>query len=215
MTRHRSGVCSTADRSRQPKKAPKIVGGGCGEFDRRQVSHRSEGFRYCGDMGGLVSLAAQRLRSKVGRIGFRQQAGQGQLTGYVAQILSFGVGHIGRERYQEPHLNSLPGLGERAGKTVEDAAQAAGAPMPIEYLEAIGPSLPAMDDDRQTCGAGQIKLLDEDALLNVARGMIVMVVEADFAPGQEVWMLWQGDSAGFVVLDVASLASCGWTPAAA
>ena len=33
---------------------------------------------------------------------------------------------------------------------------------------------------------GQIELLDEDALLDVARGVVVVIVEADFAPGEEL-----------------------------
>src|SRR5271157_4941273 len=40
-----------------------------------------------------------------------------------------------------------------------------------------------MNDDRQFRRAGHFHLLKEDALLHVARRMIVEVVEPDFAPG--------------------------------
>ena len=38
---------------------------------------------------------------------------------------------------------------------------------------------------------GQVELFDEDALLNVARRMVVVIVEADLADGQEFGVLGQ------------------------
>ncbi len=78
---------------------------------------------------------------------------------------------------------------KRAGETVEDAAEAGGLPDFFEEAEAIGPGIAAMDDDGEFGGVGELHLLAEDAFLDVARGVIVEIVEADFAPGDDFGML--------------------------
>src|SRR5438477_9612913 len=42
-----------------------------------------------------------------------------------------------------------------------------------------------MNDDGQFGGTGQFHLADEDFLLNVSRRVVVVVVEADFSPGDD------------------------------
>ena len=73
--------------------------------------------------------------------------------------------------------------------------------MTIEQQEAVRPSLAAMNDHRPAGGASQFQLLDEDALLNVARRMVVVVVEADLSPGQKSGMLREA---------VQLCRRCGW-----
>ena len=43
-----------------------------------------------------------------------------------------------------------------------------------------------MNDDRQLGGACHLHLLNENALLHVARRMVVVVIEADLAPGDHL-----------------------------
>ena len=46
-----------------------------------------------------------------------------------------------------------------------------------------------MDDDGQLGRVREFHLLAKDALLNVARGVIVEIIEANFAPGNDFGML--------------------------
>ena len=102
-------------------------------------------------------------------------------------------------------------FGERARKTVENAAEIAGAPIfLVEDAEAIGPGVAAMNNDGQMGFAGEGKLATEDILLHVARRMIVKIIEADFAPGEDARMLGEarefgepffGGELGFVRVD--------------
>ena len=52
---------------------------------------------------------------------------------------------------------------------MENSAEARRAPVLIEKREAIRPSFAAVNDDGTARAAREIKLLDEDALLNIAR----------------------------------------------
>ncbi len=58
-------------------------------------------------------------------------------------------------------------------------------PVLFEDREAIVPRIAAMDHDRQLCGARLLELPPEDALLHVARRLllVVVVIEAHLAPG--------------------------------
>ena len=42
-----------------------------------------------------------------------------------------------------------------------------------------------MDDDGELGGAGDFHLADEDIFLDVARGVVVVIVEADFSAGDD------------------------------
>src|SRR5208337_5018038 len=81
------------------------------------------------------------------------------------------------------------GVFEGAREAVENAAEAGGLPDFFEEAEAIVPSIAAMDDDGELGGVREFHLLAEDALLNVARGVIVEVVQADLSPGDDFGML--------------------------
>src|SRR5437879_11986558 len=48
-----------------------------------------------------------------------------------------------------------------------------------------------MNDDGAARAARQFELFGEDALLSISGGMVVVIIETDFAPGQEFWMLRQ------------------------
>ena len=63
--------------------------------------------------------------------------------------------------------------------------------MTVQNIEAVGPGLAAVNNDGAAGTARQVELFDEDALLNVARRMVVVIVEADLADGQEFGVLGQ------------------------
>ena len=70
--------------------------------------------------------------------------------------------------------------------------------MRIEKGETIAPGLAAMNDHGAAHAARQLELFGEDALLNVARRMVVVIIETDFPPGKEFGALRQ--IAEFVVM---------------
>ena len=68
-----------------------------------------------------------------------------------------------------------------------------------------------MDDDGEFGGVGEFHLLAEDGVLDVAGGVVVEIVEADFAPGDYFGMFREAGE--FVEMcGVTSLASWGWMP---
>ncbi len=98
----------------------------------------------------------------------------------------------------------------RAAETVQDAAELAVGPLVFEEAKGVVPGLAAVNDDGQVKAAGALELLAEDLLLNVARRVVVMVVESDFTPGQqaplpgargELVQQLIGGVAGFVGMD--------------
>src|SRR6266481_9318502 len=74
------------------KEAPKILGGGGGNFVRRQVSHTRERTRHFRNVGGLVALAAVLLRGEVRRVRLNQNVLKRQSLRNVAKVLRFRIG---------------------------------------------------------------------------------------------------------------------------
>jgi hypothetical protein len=99
---------------------------------------------------------------------------------------------------------------------MHDASEAGGSPVLAEDGEEVVPGVvavlagTAVDEDGELGGGGKLELLAENALLNVSRGVIVVVVESDFADGDELGMLGEslhvievgrGEQARFVRVD--------------
>ncbi len=86
---------------------------------------------------------------------------------------------------------------ERTGEAVQHAFQAAGGPMFADQAQQIVPGIlavvgrTAVNDDRQLGRSRHFHLLEEDALLHVARRVIVKVVEPDLAPGDDFGIVRQ------------------------
>ena len=99
-------------------------------------------------------------------------------------MLHFRVGNVARERHEEAHVEPTPRLGWRRRKAVENSAQAGRAPIAFEDREAIVPGVAAVDHDWQLRRARLLELPPEDALLHVARGLllVIVVIEAHLAP---------------------------------
>ncbi len=123
------------------------------------------------------------LRWKERRVRFREHSIERQHRGYIAHRLHFGIGDVTGERDHEAHIDSAPCVFNRAGEAMEDAAQAGGAPGFVDDLQAIGPGVAAVDDDGELGRAGLVELAPEDLLLHLARRVVVVIVEANLAPG--------------------------------
>src|SRR6266581_7254281 len=74
---------------------------------------------------------------------------------------------------------------------MKNPAQPRRAPVLLENRQAIAPRFAAVDDDGKLCLGGKGELLSKDALLDVARRKIVVVIEANLAPGNHAVMLRQ------------------------
>ncbi len=146
-----------------------------------------------------------------GRIGFGEDAVEREDRGGLEEMGHFGVGDIAGKRDEEAKVEAALGVGERAGETMEDAAEIGGAPVFfVEDAEAIGPGIAAMDDDGEMGLAGEAELAAKDGLLNVARRVVIEIIEADFAPGEDAGVLGEagefgepffGGEFGFVRMD--------------
>ena len=75
-------------------------------------------------------------------------------------------------------VESLLRLGRIAGETVENAGA---RPAIGKNGHGVVPGFAGVDSDRKNELAGDIQLFDEDCALDVARGEIVVIIEADFA----------------------------------
>jgi len=71
------------------------------------------------------------------------------------------------------------------------SAEAGRPPMFLNHVQAIGPSVTAMDDDGLLRPARQIHLLAENTRLRFARRMIVKIIEPDLPPSDDFRMLSQ------------------------
>src|SRR5260370_18655478 len=74
---------------------------------------------------------------------------------------------------------------------MKDPAQPRRAPVLLENRQAIAPRFAAVDDDGKLCLGGKRELLSKDALLDVAWRKIVVVIEANLAPGNHAFILRQ------------------------
>src|SRR5438445_12436081 len=71
------------------------------------------------------------------------------------------------------------------------SAEAGRAPMFFNHVQAIGPSVAAMNDDGFLRAPRESHLVAENTRLRFARRMIVVIVESDFSPRDDFRMLSQ------------------------
>src|SRR5713101_10182372 len=74
---------------------------------------------------------------------------------------------------------------------MQNPAEAGRPPMFFKHVQAIGPGVAAMNDDGLLRPARQTHLVPENTRLRFARRMIVVIVESDFAPSNDLRMLSQ------------------------
>ena len=141
--------------------------------------------RYLDDIGRLVALSAAALRRKKRRVGFGENAVEGQLPGHIADGLRLRIGDISGERNHESHVEAATGFVDRSGEAVKNSAKTCRAPVLLDNFQTIRPRVAAVNDDGEFGGTGLLKLAAEDALLQVRSNVIVVIIETHFAPGND------------------------------
>src|SRR5271166_3784950 len=82
----------------------------------------------------------------------------------------------------------LLGLRRSSGETMHDAAETGWLPVFAEKCKGILPSLARVNHNRFSRVARDPHLFDEHVTLRLARRKIVMIVEADLAQRNDLWM---------------------------
>src|SRR5262249_25180626 len=82
-----------------------------------------------------------------------------------------------------------------AGEAVQDAAQTTGRPVFAKYVDGVIPGVltlvrgARMNSDGRPRGAGLLHLPAKDLFVPLARRVVVKIIQADLAPGQDLGML--------------------------
>ena len=173
--------------SRQAKKSIEI-------FCRRQshglivrTTNLCQLLRHPLHHGRFIPFAAIRHRSQEGRIRLNQHAVRRQLRRHISDGLGLGKGDIAGEGNEKVHVHRLLSMLILPGKTVQHPTQPRRAPMLIEKRQRIVPGIravgggPAVNQDRQLVGRGNLHLLYENALLHFPRRMVVEIVQTNLA----------------------------------
>ena len=144
------------------------------------------------DVRRLVALASVGNGRKVGRVGFDQHVVERDLRRRVANLLRLGKADIPGKGNHEAHVQRAFRVWPGAGETVQDSAETGWVPVLLDERETVVPCVLAvlagttMDDDRQFRRTRKLHLADEYVLLHVARRVVVIVVEADLSPSDDL-----------------------------
>src|SRR5439155_22174071 len=96
------------------------------------------------------------------------------------------------KRNHETHIQSAFCMLPLTCEAMQDSAHARVSPMLLDQLETVFPSIvaiirwPTVNHDRQLRGPGKFHLANENVLLHVPRRMIVVIVEPNFSPGNNL-----------------------------
>src|ERR1700745_1324813 len=131
-------------------------------------------------------------RRKKWRVSFEENAVKRRVLGGLPNLLRFREGNISSEGNHETHVESTQGMLPAACEAVEDSTQTTGGPLLSEHRQTILPGViaalrrSAVDHDRQLGRARQFHLFKKDKLLYLSRRMIVVVIQSDLAPGDDL-----------------------------
>ena len=153
-------------------------------FFGAQLVEGGQRARHFHNKGRLIALTAMRDRSQIRTIGFRQQAVEGNGKRRLAQVFRLLEGDVAGKRNQKSHVEKAARILTCPTEAVQDSAQARGAPVLVEDFGQVPPCVTTMDDHRQLKGARNLKLANENLLLNFPRRMVVEIIEPDLADGK-------------------------------
>lgn len=151
-----------------------------------------------GQQGGRVGVAAVGFGSEIGGVGFDQHFIAGELAGDVAEFKGLFESEDTAEGDVAAQVYRLVGHGGAAGEAVEDEG---GACVFLQDGEGVGFGVAGVDDHGEAClfGGGEVGVEALD--LFGFFGMVIEIVEAGFAHGDD-----------FGVLQVREEFGCGYHP---
>src|ERR1700691_108670 len=184
-------VLSVSHVSPKTKQPAEVFRGGGGDFLVGNLQQTGQGMGGAGHKGGFVALAAVGSGSQPGSVGLDQNPIQWDSGGNLAQGLGFGIGEIAGKRDEEAQGERAAALLPSATKAVHHAAQAGRPPVGFKDFEEIVPGVAgfvgsaAVDEYGALAGGSYFELPDETRTLDQVRSALVVVVEADFAAGND------------------------------
>src|SRR5262249_694809 len=131
-------------------------------------------------------------RRKKWRVSFDENAVKRRVLSRFPNLLRFREGNISSEGNHETHVESTQSMLPGAGEAVEDSTQTTGGPLLSEHGQAFVPGViaalrrSAVDHDRQLDRARQFHLFEKDNLLYCSRRMVVVIIQSDLAPGDDL-----------------------------
>src|ERR1700722_19191093 len=156
---------------RYTKKTEEVVSGAGSHLLRRPAAHLPQFVRYPAHPCRFVALSTIRHRGQKWGICLNQHAVERDPDRYLADGLGLGKGDVPRKGDQKAAVHRPPGVLPLAGKTMQNAAQAALGPVALNHLQGVVPRIvatlgrAAMDDNWPPPMTGNFHLLRKHSLL--------------------------------------------------
>src|ERR1044071_5245210 len=168
--------------------------GGCllPDFLQREASQLADAARGFQHKRRLVTLAAMRHRRKKRTVGFNEHPLERRLLRRLANLLALGKCNVAGKRDHETHIERTLRMRPAASEAMQNSTHAAGFPVLIDQRETILPGIlavfrwPAVDHNRQLRSARHLHLSYENLLLDLARRVIIEVIQPDLPPGNHL-----------------------------
>src|SRR5450759_4854071 len=194
--RERRGRRATGRSSSDPEEPPEVLGRDARDFLDGDALHLGEAGGRAREVARLVRLAAEGRRSEVRGVRLDEHRRERERGGGLAHV----VGRLEREHSREAHEvaereRELPRRNVRA-EGVEDAARRLGRAgvFLFEDRKEIRLAEPVVEKDGEVPLLREAQLRGDDALLDVARRVVVVVVEADLPHRDDFCLLYTSPS---------------------
>src|SRR5690606_33050979 len=170
-------------------------------FKRDPVEIRQES-RSMLDVGRFVPLSSERDWRQEGTIGFNKKFSKRNDASRVPQILGLLERDVSRERDHKSERHQRLRHLRRSAEAVHYSAETIPRAFLCQYLNCFVIRVAAVNYDRKSEVPRYPNLSPENLLLDIARTVVVVIVEPDLAPRDNFFRLSEFDQMffGFVVV---------------
>ncbi len=169
------------------EEAEGVQGGDPGHVLQGQALYLGDHFRGVAHIGRLVASPPVGLGCQVGTVGFHQHAVDGDVSDHLPGGLVPGVGDGSGKGEIKAHIEAGPGHVGIAAEAVEDPADL-GRFFFLQDFQHLDVGLPVVHDDRKPFLPGQANLAAEGLPLRLPGGAVAVVVEADLADRDSLFL---------------------------